>query len=352
MKRVLCVRIALSVLLFDVGDELWLHQVPLLRCYNFTTNFFRIHKMIEQKALVLRIATDCSGIEAPIQALKQLGIPYEHLFSSDIDEKVRISIKANYKPLVLFDNIQNRDLSRFKDVHLYVCGFPCQPFSTAGNQRGFEDTRGTVFFDCYQTIKQLEPKIFILENVKNLKTHDGGRTFTRIQQVLAQLQDYKVIYKVYNTRDYGIPQNRERIFIIGLRNPTKEFEDPQEVTMESIHNYVDDSVTHTEEFPPFCREYIKGKQAVFADIGFIKYYSETRHRTYSPAITANCSNIWVLPKKRRATVKELLRLQGFPTDFKQRITDPQMKKQIGNSMSVNVVKRIIQECIYCSDFRD
>ena len=123
----------------------------------------------------LRIGTDCSGIEAPIQALRQLGIPHRHVWSSDIDKFCIQSIKSNYDPERLYGDpngpypdgdITKRDHSTLPDIDLYVCGFPCQPFSIAGDRKGFEDKRGNVFWSCLDVIKVKQPKYFILENVK------------------------------------------------------------------------------------------------------------------------------------------------------------------------------------------
>ena len=182
----------------------------------------------------LRVGTDCSGIEAPIQALRQLKIPFQHVFSSEIDKYCIQSIKANYHPEILFGdpdgpypngNITQRDINTVPDIDLYVCGFQCQPFSQAGKRKGFEDKRGNVFWSCLEVIKKKQPKYFILENVKGLLSHDRpkdskrgeyGKTWKTIWKEIKKMEnyDYKIQWKVLNTKDYGIPQNRERIFIV------------------------------------------------------------------------------------------------------------------------------------------
>ena len=124
----------------------------------------------------LRVGTDCSGIEAPIQALRQLKIPFKHIFSSDIDKYCIQSIKANYDPEIIFGDkdgpypngdITTRNIDDVPDIDLYVCGFPCQPFSQAGQRKGFEDKRGNVFWSCLEVIERKQPKYFILENYFN-----------------------------------------------------------------------------------------------------------------------------------------------------------------------------------------
>ena len=173
-----------------------------------------------------RIGTDCSGIEAPIAALRQLQIPYQHMWSSDIDKYVIQSIKANYEPEILFGDpdgpypdgdITKRDNSILPDIDLYVAGFPCQPFSNAGQRKGFNDKRGNVFWSCLDVIKTKRPKYFILENVKALISHQKGHTWRVIWSSL-QIEGYTTKWKVLNTKDYGIPQNRQRVFIVGKRD--------------------------------------------------------------------------------------------------------------------------------------
>ena len=116
---------------------------------------------------ILRVGTDCSGIEAPIQALKNLDINFKHIFSSETDKYCIESIKANYNPEIIYNDMTNRELKNLPDIDLYVCGFPCQAFSSAGKRKGFKDKRGNIFFECLDVIEYIQPKIFILENVKH-----------------------------------------------------------------------------------------------------------------------------------------------------------------------------------------
>ena len=178
---------------------------------------------------VLRVGTDCSGIEAPIQALRQLGIPFRHVFSSEIDKFCIQSIKANYEPEILFGDpdgpfkdgdITKRNIDDVPDMDLYVCGFPCQPFSDMGTRSGLFDSRGTVYRACVDVIRTKEPRCFVLENVRGLLTNDGGATWKTILADLHELSEscgYTLSWKILNTRDYGLPQNRERVYIVGTR---------------------------------------------------------------------------------------------------------------------------------------
>lgn len=299
----------------------------------------------------IRVGTDCSGIEAPIEALKQLSIPFEHKFSCEIDKYARESIKANYSPEILFTDMTTRKLKDIPDIDLYVCGFPCQPFSLAGHRNGTDDPRGTIFWHCLSVIKKKTPKIFILENVKGLLSINGGETFKEIISALEDIKKYnKKIYdikwKVLNTRDYGIPQNRERVFIVGIHKSLgRVFEWPEKKPMKDIREFVD----WNQICKPFILPYLQKsnllnkipKDSIFIDITFTQN-SFKMSNCYTPCLTTG-RGLYCVPLQRKATIRELLSLQGFSKSFKQVVSDNQIKKQIGNSMSVNVIKNIISK---------
>ena len=185
-------------------------------------------------SIMIKIATDFSGVGSPETALKRLGIEHQVLFACDIDKYARTSYEALHKPQHMFEDITTRPTD-FTQLDLYVAGFPCQSFSVAGNRKGFEcPTNGTLFHTLSEFIKINQPKCFILENVKGLINHDNGRTFQIIKDKLSGsggsvndqmfLTDidglgYHIHYKVLNTKDFGLPQNRERIFIVGFKDP-------------------------------------------------------------------------------------------------------------------------------------
>lgn len=297
--------------------------------------------------MVLKVGTDCSGIEAPIQALKKMKVNFSHEFSCEIDKFARESIKANYSPKILFEDITKK--RKLPDIDMYVCGFPCQSFSTAGKRLGFKDTRGTIFYECLKVIKYKKPKVFVLENVKGLTFHDKGKTFKIILDCLNKLKIYNIYHKVLNTKDYGIPQNRERIFIVGIRKEVqkREFNFPKKKKMKKIESFIDNKNNEKEKPYNYVKNKIKKINDVcFLDLCFIKTNNFENYKEYSPSLTTYKS-LYCLPKKRYASVKEKLKLQGFPTNFKQVISDTQMSKQIGNSMSVNVLIEIFK-CIFNS----
>ena len=196
----------------------------------------------------MKIGTDFSGIGSPEMALKLLNIEHEQVFACEIDKYARKSFEAIHgNPQTFYDDITKRDHSEIPQLDLYVAGFPCQAFSMAGKRKGFDDVRGTLFFNVAEFIKINQPKCFILENVKGLLSHDGGKTFQTIISLLTDnggtangqifipyFEDglgYHIYYKVLNTKDYGIPQNRERIFIVGFKE-FREFSFPKPFPLE------------------------------------------------------------------------------------------------------------------------
>ena len=296
--------------------------------------------------MILRVGTDCSGIEAPIQALIQLGVKFKHVFSSDIDKFCIESIKANYNPKIIFGDITTRNIKDVPDIDLYVCGFPCQTFSILGNQKGFDDIRGTIFMSCIKLIKNKKPKYFILENVKGLFTHNKGNTWTVIQKYLKQLEKYGyyIKYSILNTKDYGIPQNRERIYIVGTRDDDY-FDWPKKIPMNNLKLYIDHTDNHKDNMSNTVLNTVNKspKNAIFVDRGQPRSTYPNSHK-WTPTLLTN-NNLWCVPKERFATHKERLMLQGFPSDFIQVVSKTQFNKQIGNSMSVNVLKEILKNLI-------
>ena len=169
------------------------------------------------------VGTDCSGIEVPIMALRNLGVKYRHVFSSDIDPYSKESIMKNLAPEQVVDDIRlrsNRDLE--KNMDLYVAGFPCQPFSVAGYQQGLNDPRGKIVNNVLHHIDHNQPKMFVLENVKGFTTLDNGKYVKQTIHFLKRIQDkhgqpmYWVFHDVVNTTDHGIPQRRLRWYCVSI----------------------------------------------------------------------------------------------------------------------------------------
>ena len=301
--------------------------------------------------MVLKIGTDCSGIEAPIEALKQLNIPFEHVWSCEIDKYAEKSILANYNPQKMYNDITKRKHALLPDVDLYVCGFPCQPFSLMGNKLGTDDSRSNIMFSCIKVIKKKLPKVFILENVKNFKFIQNSEPFNYLIHTLKNIktQDkenaYNVYYDILNTKDYGIPQNRERIFFIGIRKDIQkeEYITPSKTQMKPLDDFILDKTIYTIE--PKCNAMkIITKNNLNLEKNYIISCSGFGNYMYNCTPTITCSTpLYSTKYKRYLTCDECLLLQGFKKDFKKIVSNTQMFKQIGNSMSVNVLKVLLKK---------
>ena len=170
---------------------------------------------------VIRIASLFSGIGGFEEGIKRTQIPYEIVFSSEIDKYAKKSYMANFNVSNLNDDIKLISENDIPEHDILVAGFPCQSFSIAGQKKGFNDSRGTLFFDVIRILKKKKPKYIILENVKNLLSHDKNKT---IKFILGQLSDigYAIDFTLINSSEAGIPQNRDRVYIVGIYNGKSE----------------------------------------------------------------------------------------------------------------------------------
>lgn len=280
------------------------------------------------------------------RTLKRLGIKGECVFSSDIDVYARESYKANFGEYPTGD-ITKVDAKDIPDHDLLFAGFPCQPFSIIGLGKGFDDTRGTLFFEIARIIKEKQPKAFVLENVKRLVGHNKGQTLSTILSVLRSL-DYFVDYKVINALDCGLPQKRERVIIVGSKKPfnmnwsikaksQKALEDILEKNVPAKY-YASQAIVekrksmHTSKYPVSIWHENKA--------GNISSYP------YSCALRAGASyNYLLVNGERRLTPREMLRLQGFPDDFNIVVNDSQIRKQAGNAVPVDLVSCVLDNFI-------
>lgn len=315
----------------------------------------------------IRIATDCSGIEAPIQALQQMGVSFSHEWSSDIDPVVRESIRCNYRPRRLYDDMIRRNHNRLpKNIDLYVCGFPCQAFSMLGKREGFRDTRGNLFFECVRTIRACRPKIFVLENVKGLVTHNEGRTFQIMLDRLNELPGYRIAYKILNTMDYNLPQHRERLYIVGIRSNNKKstFVFPPAIPLQvRATDLLETGITRrtdpdlyrlTEHKQSILDELVRSgkidslKKDWFVNLNVSSHTWSGARKDVCPCLLAglggNCT-YYLTSRRRVLTPREYLRLQGFSDDFRICVPPRMIYKQAGNSMSVNVLEAIFRNCL-------
>lgn len=307
---------------------------------------------------MITIGTDCSGIEAPIEALQQLGIPFQHKWCCEIDKFARQSIRANYEPEILYEDITTRDHSQLPDVDIYVCGFPCQSFSLMGKKLGTRDPRSNIMMHCIDVIKKKRPPVFILENVKNFKFIEKGKPYNFLIDSLTNIIDedgeqvYNVYPDIYNTKDYGIPQNRERIYIIGIRQDIQieEYQKPQVIPMRQLDDFILDktiNITYSPSIVLSNKINTKSKNFICPSDTFTKGMYNI-----CPTLTTNSNTMYINTYNRFLSICECLLLQGFSVNFKQVISNYQLYKQIGNSMSVNVLKEIFQNIFDSTVFKD
>lgn len=297
---------------------------------------------------MLTIGTDCSGIEAPIQALQQLKIPFIQKWSCEIDKYARISCEANYtKPEKIYTDMLLRNNSELPHVDLYVCGFPCQAFSNMGNRLGTKDPRAKIIPKMIDTIKNSKPKVCILENVRGFMNIENGIPIKNLLNELEKL-GYKVYYSLYNTKNYGLPQNRERVYFICIRKniQKKKYIKPKECKMKTFESILVDKKIQPGEIPVMYKFNNIVKKSTDLHLINNNYNKLQYMKNISPTLTTT-SKYYILELNRVMNLRESLRLQGFSDKFKQVISNNQMMKQIGNSMSVNVLKCIIKEAIKC-----
>ncbi len=273
------------------------------------------------------------------------------VFSSEFDEDACKTYEANFgeHPSGDITKINAKDIP---DFDILLGGFPCQAFSIIGKKEGFSnETCGTLFFDIERILKVKRPSAFMLENVRNLVAHDNGNTFKVIREHLEAL-GYIVHAKVLNALDYGVPQKRERIIIVGfLKDIPFEFPKPiSESDRVSLSNILEDNVD--ERY--YVKESIKQSRIDrLRDKDYPKPYishenmagSVTPH-PYSSALRAGASaNYILINDERRPTEREMLRIQGFPDSFKIVLPYSKIKKQCGNSVAVPVIKAVATEML-------
>lgn len=311
----------------------------------------------------LDVATDCSGIEAPLMALKLLKINFQQQWASDIDPYCIETMKLNYDTPILgyFDDMMKRDNSKLPSVDIYIAGFPCQAFSICGLRQGFNDkNKGTIFFGCLDVIKNTSPKVFILENVKGLVFHDKKNTFKIVLDELNNLGNYSISYKVMNTCDYGIPQSRNRIYIVGIRKDVQKssFIFPDPISMQNIDDYLDTFIQSELIFTEHQKQLLNDlvthnkinlSENYFVNLQVSNYTWARANKDKCPCLMTN-GCIYSIKRKRNLTIDELKRLQGFPNDFKFNCSKTKAKSQIGNSMSTCVLAFIFANLMNCVIF--
>lgn len=280
------------------------------------------------------------------EACEENNIESECVFSSDIDKYAQDSYEANFgeRPSGDITQIDEKDIP---DHDILFGGFPCQPFSIIGQMKGLNDTRGTLFFDIARILKEKKPKAFILENVKQLVGHDGGKTLKVIIQSLKDL-GYHVQYSVLNALDFGLPQKRERVVIIGHKEPIMftfpNPEKPYKALTDILEKKVDEKYYASEHIRNKRIE--KHKSSYYPSIWHENKSGNICSYPYSCALRAGASHNYLLVNgERRLTPREMFRLQGFPDWYKIVVSDAQAKKQAGNAVPVNMIKAVAQKLL-------
>lgn len=318
------------------------------------------------------------------------------VFASEIDKFARESYMANFKkmsPEIFQNGMFNEDINKIapKDIPDFDClcaGFPCQPFSYSGLKMGFEDkVKGTLFFNIREILKAKKPKMFFLENVKGLVSHKNGETVGTILDILENELEYRVYTSVISSLDFGLPQKRERWYCVGFRKDLKaEFKFPKPLNKKAtLRDIVDldnddpslkltkfeldrikyhfehakDEVRVKHDNSKYKPNTKKGKYGIYSfqkPDGSLRFHvgdvAKTQIQeafyscldTYASTIIANRTpKLWDIGRK--LSVRESLRLQGFPESFVMPVSDMQAFKQLGNSVSVPVLKAIAKEML-------
>ena len=359
----------------------------------------------------IRLATAFSGIGAIEQAFKRLNIESEILFACDngdieinvdTDEELdnirkmksiaekkeyvaqlykQKSRKQNFVEKSYLDNYDIVDNNFFYDVKmldgtdfynkvdLFVGGSPCQSFSVAGARGGFEDTRGTLFYEYVRLVKEINPQVFIYENVYGVLTHDKGRTWETMQNVFAEL-GYYIKWQILDARNYGIPQGRRRLFVVGFKNEAhyKKFDFPKPIELkytmqdflldncaEGNFNYDDDGKIIIKKGGQVVERYLSQKLIDYVmSPGTKNFYHENAEidlpiarailSTQGNSHRASVNNYVTTNGRIRALEpRESLRLMGFPDSFKITVSRAQSYKQSGNSIVVDVLMAITRQ---------
>ena len=306
----------------------------------------------------MRVAGFFTGVGGIELGFEQAGFKIE--WSNEMDERAAKTFKANHSSKLVVSDIRDLDIESIPDVDVIVGGFPCQAFSIAGYRRGFNDKRGEIFFFLARIIEKKLPRVIFIENVKNLLTHDKGKTYNIIKETLEEF-GYFLESKILNSSEYGnIPQNRERIYIIGFKREEdyKNFEMIHPLKLEKkiediidFNEKVDEKYYYTKENCSFydeLEENIKNKETLYQ---WRRVYIRENKSSLCPTLTANMGtgghNVPLVLTKhgiRKLTPRECFLFQGYPKDFilPDDLAQSHLYKQSGNYLVITVIKRLAE----------
>lgn len=324
------VRAAESPLEFDLFREFYQVPFPSPKQYDHT---------------FIDLFAGIGGIRIPFD---EMG--YQCLFSSEWDAKACQTYFANFGT-VPFGDITKIPATKIPKHDVLLAGFPCQAFSIMGKMQGFADTRGTMFFEIERILKHHQTPYILLENVKQLVGHDGGRTFKVILERLDQL-GYHVKWQVLNALDFGLPQKRERVIIVGFQHK----EDCDAFTFDIPHTPynladilepdadVDPTLFASDHIIEKRREKTEGKKLFYPSIWHENKAGNISVLDYSCALRTGASyNYLLVNGVRRPTSRELLRLQGFPEKYRIAVSHQDIRRQTGNSVAVPMIRMVAQK---------
>ncbi len=281
----------------------------------------------------------------------------ECVFTSEWDEPAQKTYQVN------FGELPYGDITKIKPIEIpsfdiLLAGFPCQPFSMAGFKKGFADTRGTLFFDIAKIIEHHKPSVIFLENVRNLASHDKGNTIKVIINTLEKI-GYKVFYKVLNAKDFGLPQNRARIYIVGFKDKNIDFEFPEPLKIKTrlgdiLEKNVDVKYTISDKLWAGHQRRKKEHREKGNGFGYSMFSNKSAYTsTISARYYKDGSEILIEQKgknPRKLTPREAARLQGYSDDFVIPVSDNQAYKQFGNSVAVPVIKILAKKIMQTGVF--
>ena len=295
---------------------------------------------------ILSLFSGCGGLDKGF-----VDAGYEVVWANDFDKYAVQTYQANFGDHIVLGDINKIEITDLPAFDMLIGGFPCQPFSMMGEERGFEDARGTLFFRIAEILKYKieqneKPRVVVLENVRSLKTHKKGKTFKTILSILENDLGYKVFYDILNTADYGIPQTRNRTYIVCFANEAADFSFPEKLPLNStlqdlLETDVDDKYFLSDKILP----------TILSDgTGGYKAKSEIDLKIARPLCATMakmhraCQDNYVTQngRVRRLTPRECARLQGFNDDFVIPVSDSQAYKQFGNAVTVNVSRAVAQ----------
>ncbi len=297
----------------------------------------------------MRVVSLFSGLGGLDKGFMDTG--YDIIWANDFDKFAVQTYKANFGDHIVSGDINEIPLEDIPDCDVLIGGFPCQPFSMMGQQKGFEDTRGTLFFRIAEIIsdkieKGRKPKVIILENVRSLTTHRNGETYGEIHRVLQDVLGYKVFRDILNSADFGVPQTRNRTYIVCFDNQTVNYIFPK---TQELHKTLQDLLEHDVDSKYYLSDRIL-PTILSNGTGGYQAKSEIDLKIARPLCATMakmhraCQDNYVTQngRIRRLTPRECARLQGFDDSFVIPVSDCQAYKQFGNAVTVNVSRAVAQ----------